>query len=154
MKSATVGQPLAENLPLLVTAGRAIGRAARLRSPWMALLVSAIDEDLCCPAPGAAPGGSRSASISASASCDQQVRAVPAADQLQPVAVQQAFAAHRIAREFAAQLDAGEADVLDVAKHAFERRVAAQLGHVVVDPGDRADAEADGHRRTFPICSS
>ena len=34
---------------------------------------------------------------------------------------------------------------LDVGQDAFQRRVAAQFGHVVVGPGDRADAEADTH---------
>src|SRR3546814_20067444 len=51
----------------------------------------------------------------------------------------------RRARECTAQLDAFEADLLRIAEHRFKRRVAAQLGHVIVDPRNRADPKPDRH---------
>ena len=81
----------------------------------------------------------------------QQRAGVPAADQIDAVARQQRLQLGRIARKFAAQFDAVEADVADVRQDRLQRRVSAQFGHVVIRPGDRADTPANGHDRSFFI---
>src|SRR5215831_6579278 len=75
----------------------------------------------------------------------QEAAAVPARDQRQPVRFEDRAQNRRIAREFVAELDPFEPRQTRLGEAGFERRGAAQFGHVVIAPADRADAEAYGH---------
>ena len=70
---------------------------------------------------------------------------VPARHQLQPVGGKDRTEKRALARKLAAELRAGVAGLLRLGEADLERRVAAERRIVVVRPGDRVDAELDGH---------
>src|SRR5690606_876213 len=76
----------------------------------------------------------------------QQVAAVPAADAIELIRCERGPERRGFARKFAAEFDTLEADFLAILQDRLKRRVAAEFGHIVVGPRDRADAEADAHR--------
>lgn len=83
----------------------------------------------------------------------QKFAAIPAADQLEPIAAQQGLQHRGVLGEFATQLRSGETDLGNVLQDAVERGIAAQFGHVVIDPGNGADAEGNGHEGSLSVLS-
>ena len=76
------------------------------------------------------------------------MRAVPAGNKPQGVAIEERFQRLGIAREFAAHFDPGKSGLARLGEAGLERDVATELGHVVVRPRDRIDTEPDGHGRS------
>ena len=79
-----------------------------------------------------------------------QLAAVPAGDQLQPVLAEHGLDRGRVVGELAALLDALEAGLGRLLQAGLERRLAAELRHVVVGPGDRVGPELDRHLIVLP----
>ena len=77
-----------------------------------------------------------------------KLRAVPARHQLEAVLVENWTKRSDRAWELTAELDAGVARESSLAKAYVEWNVATKLRHVIVGPGDRIDAERDGHADT------
>ena len=87
----------------------------------------------------------------------QQRAAVPAAHHVESMLAEKLVQHMRISREFPTELNAMKADFRGVGQHGFQRRVAAQFRHVIVDPGDRTYTETYGHYSScfsFVILSS
>jgi hypothetical protein len=82
--------------------------------------------------------------------------AVPAGNEMQPVAVEQRPQHCGIARELAAHFDSCVTRKTRLCETGLEWDVTAQLGHVVVGPCDGVDAERDHHGSSFssPTASS
>ena len=66
-----------------------------------------------------------------------QIAAVPARDELEPVLAEDRLHLLGVVRELAALLDADEPGLGRLLQAGLQRRVAAELRHVVVGPGDR-----------------
>src|SRR5947209_4545888 len=73
--------------------------------------------------------------------------AIPAGDQRQAVSCEQRPQRAGIAGEFVAELNPGKTGLPCLVETGFERDVAAEFGQIVVAPADRADPEANRHRR-------
>ena len=78
----------------------------------------------------------------------------PAADQPEVVARKDRPEHRAVARELAAELGAEIARLARLGEADLERRVAAELGHVVVGPGDGIDADPDAHAGLPPGTSA
>src|SRR3954452_4231653 len=76
-----------------------------------------------------------------------QLAAVPARDELEPVLAQHRLERGGVVRELVALLDAGEAGLARLRDADLERRLPAELRHVVVAPGDRVGPDPDGAHR-------
>ena len=75
----------------------------------------------------------------------QQARAVPARHQCQAVLGQDRTKDIGLAGELVAELDPVVARLLRFGQTGLQRRFAAELRHVVVGPGQRIDADTNGH---------
>src|SRR5262245_53264948 len=73
---------------------------------------------------------------------------IPAGDEVEAMAGEDRRELRRLPRKLAAHLGAGEAGDVRFAEAYFQRRIAAERGQVVIGPGDRIDAEPNGH--VFP----
>src|SRR6266481_1946640 len=75
----------------------------------------------------------------------QQACAVPPSHQDQLEAGKQGGQCRCIAGKSSAEFDAGKADIAGLGEYVLERSVGAEFGHIVVNPRDGADAEANTH---------
>ena len=75
----------------------------------------------------------------------QQAAAIPAADEIELERHERGLKRTRFTRKLAAKFDALEAKLLDITQDRVQRRVAAEFGHIVIGPGDRAHAKTNAH---------
>ena len=102
------------------------------------------------PSRAAASGAAGSPSHSASSSCSLSRPSYQPETSTRPWRRRSGASSRAFLRELAAHLGAGEAGLPGLAEAGLERRVAAELGQVVIAPSDWIYSDSHCHRRAFP----